>query len=266
MNLGPPHHQSKATLTVLGSGSGMPQSERNCSGYLIDVDGQLTLLDCGSGIARAVQASGFRLTELDRVVISHTHPDHVVDLPLLIQHCHLSGKTTPLDIFVPEEFVAPLNQIIRAMYVIPERFKFEVRIQGYSEGTIIEHPMQIKAIANSHFKSYAADIERLELPNRMQAHSLKVNLAGRSVFYSGDLGNFDDVSSVMSDTDLVILETSHVDLVKMGEFVGKHPSTQFILTHITPGESIQPLNDLVRLFTNVQIAKDGMRVDVGGRT
>ena len=254
-----------ATLTILGSGSGMPQSERNCSGYLIEVDGQLTLLDCGSGVARAMQASGFSLTELDRVVISHTHPDHVVDLPLLIQHCHLSKKTTPLDIFVPEEFVAPLNQIIRAMYVIPERFKFEVRIQGYSEGTIIEHPMQIKAIANSHFKSYPTDIQRLGLPNKLQAHSLKVGLGGSSVFYSGDVGSFDDVAEVMGDSDLVILETSHVDLVRVGEYIGAHSSVQFILTHITPGESIQPLNDLVRLFTNVQIAGDGMRIVLGDK-
>ncbi len=265
MNLGPPHHQSKATLTVLGSGSGMPQSERNCSGYLIEFGGMLTLLDCGSGIARAVQANGFSLTELDRVVISHTHPDHVVDLPLLIQHCHLSKKTTPLDVFVPGEFVAPLNQIIRAMYVIPERFKFEVRIAGYSEGTIIEHPIQIKAIANSHLKSYAADIQRLGLPNKLQAHSLRIDLGGSSIFYSGDVGSFDEVAAAMGDSDLVILETSHVDLAKVGEYVESHPSTQFMLTHITPGESVQPLNNLVSLFTNVQIARDGMRIVLGDR-
>lgn len=255
-----------ATLTILGSGSGMPSGERACSGYLIEHEGRLTLLDCGSGVARALQAGGFFLTELDRVVISHTHPDHVVDLPLLIQHCHLSKKTTPLDVFVPEEFVGPLNQIIRAMYVIPERFKFEVQIAGYSEGTIIDHPMQIKAFANSHFKSYAADIQRLGLPNKLQAHSLRIDMGGSSIFYSGDVGNFDDVAAVMGDSDLVILETSHVDLVRVGEYIGAHTSTQFILTHITPGESVQPLNNLVGLFTNVQIAKDGMKIELGGGT
>ncbi len=252
-----------ATLTILGSGSGMPQSERGCSGYLIEIDGQLTLLDCGSGVARAVQSNGFSLTALDRIIISHTHPDHVVDLPLLIQHCHLSKKTTPLDVFVPEEFVEPLNQICRAMYVIPERFKFEVRIAGYSEGTVIEHPIQIKAIANSHFKSYAADIQRLGLPNKLEAHSLTVAVNGTILFYSGDVGNFDEIADEAGKAKVAILETSHLDTVKIGEFIGAHPSVRFVLSHLTDGDATTPLNDLVRLFTNVWLAKDGMRVELG---
>jgi L-ascorbate metabolism protein UlaG (beta-lactamase superfamily) len=252
-----------ASITVLGSSSGMPSGSRGCSGYVIEFEKRLTLFDCGSGVARAIQAQGFQLTELDRIIISHTHPDHVCDLPLLIQHCHLSKKTTPLDIFVPSEFVGPLNQIIRAMYVIPERFKFGVNIRGYEAGDIVKHPIQIRAIANSHFASYAADVQRLKLPNRLQSHSLTVKIDGAVVLYSGDIGGFDDIAGEIAKADFVFMETSHIDIVKVGECIGANPSKQFVLTHLTSGETMEPLYHLVQSFTNVQLAKDGMRVELG---
>ncbi len=252
-----------ATLTILGSGSGMPQSKRTCSGYLIEHDGRLTLLDCGSGVSRSFQAQGFSLTELDRVVISHTHPDHVTDLPLLIQHCHLSKKTTPLDVFVPSEFVDPFNQIIRAMYVIPERFLFAVNIRGYEAGVLLKRPVKIEAFANCHLAHYETDIARLGLANKMQSFSLRVRVDATTVFYSGDIRSFEDVVTVIGDSDFVILETSHVDLVKVGEFIRSHSSIQFILTHFTSGESAEALTGLARSFPNVRLAEDGMKVELG---
>lgn len=66
-------------LTVLGSSASYAGAGRACSGYFVEADGTRVLLDCGNG-ALANAAAVTDVTALDAVFISHTHPDHCVDL------------------------------------------------------------------------------------------------------------------------------------------------------------------------------------------
>jgi ribonuclease BN (tRNA processing enzyme) len=251
-----------ASITVLGSSSGMPGGSRTCSGYVIEVENRLTLLDCGSGVARALLKFGFDLEALDHVVISHTHPDHVCDLPLLIQYLHLCKKTTPVDLYLPEEFQTVFGQMIRAMYVIPERYAFELRVRGYRSGTLCEYPIRIEAIPNRHLRSYGGDIQRLGLPNQMQSCSLRAEVDGVRVLYSGDISGFDDILRELDTCDVLLLETSHVDLAGVLAFAAGHPKLRVVLTHRTENDAVDELSEQIRKFPNLTIAEDGMTIDL----
>jgi len=98
---------SNVTFTILGSSAGMPQPLRGNSGYVLDVDGRLFQFDCGGGVSRAFRSAGFDPLQVDGIVISHTHPDHIGDLPLYIQMEYLAGRTELLTIHLPEEALAP---------------------------------------------------------------------------------------------------------------------------------------------------------------
>ncbi len=261
-----------ATLMILGSSSGMPGGERATSGYLIEYNQTLTLFDCGSGVGRNFERLGFDYAKLGRIVITHTHPDHVCELPLVIQHVHLAAYVNPtvrfdsLEVFVPEEFEAPFNQMIRAMYVIPERLRVPLRIIGYSPGRISGQPFPIEAIANSHLKSYDPDVQRLGLPNKLQSHSLKATIGDATMIYSGDVGSFEDVRPHLDDCRLLILETSHTDIDTVREYAESHPTLKIVLTHITLGDFASGLKKDFENCTNVIVAEDGMRVEVGGES
>lgn len=71
-----------ATLTVLGAGSILPRVGYGCAGYALRAGfGEgVTLLDCGPGTIRALAGAGIALTEVRRVVLSHYHLDHCLDL------------------------------------------------------------------------------------------------------------------------------------------------------------------------------------------
>lgn len=69
-------------LIVLGSRAGMPAPGRPSSGYLLEAGAGTLLLDCGPGVAGAVQP-WLESGDLDGVVISHMHVDHCFDTMLL---------------------------------------------------------------------------------------------------------------------------------------------------------------------------------------
>lgn len=70
-------------LTVVGCWGGSPRPGGACSGYLLEHDGHALLLDCGSGVAGAVQHVR-PLETIDHVVLSHFHYDHASDAGALM--------------------------------------------------------------------------------------------------------------------------------------------------------------------------------------
>lgn len=93
-----------ASLRILGSSGGFPDRGFPCSGYLYAHDGKRLLLDCGPGIATALLAESGK-GDLDAVLISHLHSDHVLDLvplaySLLTEWMH-EGRTKPLPLYMP---------------------------------------------------------------------------------------------------------------------------------------------------------------------
>lgn len=73
-------------LRVLGAGSALPRVGFGCAGYALVEDasgakrGGATLLDCGPGTVRSFASVGIELTDVRRVVLSHYHLDHCLDL------------------------------------------------------------------------------------------------------------------------------------------------------------------------------------------
>lgn len=82
MLFGRPHHPGELTVTVLGSAGTFGYPGNPCSGYLIRTDHTSVWLDCGPGTLAALQEH-LPLTELDAVIVSHEHPDHCLELPVL---------------------------------------------------------------------------------------------------------------------------------------------------------------------------------------
>lgn len=71
-------------LTVIGYWGGYPSRNAASSAYLLEKDGFRLMLDFGSGVlAKLYQYTS--VTDLNAVLISHYHPDHVADIGVL-QH------------------------------------------------------------------------------------------------------------------------------------------------------------------------------------
>lgn len=86
-------------LTILGSSGSAPGPDSPCSGYLVEEDGYKLLLDLGPGASMTLQrfaAPG----DVDAVVLSHNHTDHLADL-LQMWRLRIETTNAPLPIIGP---------------------------------------------------------------------------------------------------------------------------------------------------------------------
>ena|SRR5687768_16037818 len=69
-------------LTILGRSPATPNPGEACAGYLVEGDGSRVLVDIGPGVV-AQLLERHHPDELDAVVVSHMHADHMLDLVTL---------------------------------------------------------------------------------------------------------------------------------------------------------------------------------------
>jgi ribonuclease BN (tRNA processing enzyme) len=69
-------------LTILGCDGSYAGPGGACTGYLLRTDATSVWLDTGPGTLGAVQQH-VALTDLDAIVVTHEHPDHCLELPVV---------------------------------------------------------------------------------------------------------------------------------------------------------------------------------------
>mgnify|MGYP001815267368 CR=1 FL=1 len=70
------------SVTVLGSSGSYASTENPCTGYLLRSADAAVLLDCGPGTLGPLQRE-IDPADLTAVVLTHCHPDHWLELPVL---------------------------------------------------------------------------------------------------------------------------------------------------------------------------------------
>ncbi|MEX2472299.1 MAG: MBL fold metallo-hydrolase, partial [Gemmatimonadota bacterium] len=71
-------------VTVLGSGTLLPDAERHSAAHHVSFGDASVLLDCGSGTVHGLARHGIDWEALTHVAVTHYHPDHVGDLSALM--------------------------------------------------------------------------------------------------------------------------------------------------------------------------------------
>ena len=95
-------------LTILGSSSALPTSERYPSAHVLNVHERLYLIDCGEGTQMQLRRNKIRIGKINHIFISHIHGDHIFGLYGLLSTYSLMGRTTPLHLYAPVNYQAIL--------------------------------------------------------------------------------------------------------------------------------------------------------------
>ncbi|WP_342358701.1 MBL fold metallo-hydrolase [Terrarubrum flagellatum] len=74
-------------LTLLGTGSPLPSLTRASTGHLIEENNQKILIDVGPGAVTRLLECGVQPTDIDNILLSHLHFDHVGDLARTLFCC-----------------------------------------------------------------------------------------------------------------------------------------------------------------------------------
>ncbi len=88
-------------VVFLGTAGSTPTARRAPAATLIRRGGDRILLDCGEGTQRQLLRSQIGLVDIDVVLFSHYHADHVLGLPGLLKTYDLRGREQGLELYGP---------------------------------------------------------------------------------------------------------------------------------------------------------------------
>lgn len=126
-------------VTFLGTGAGAPSRTRNVSaiGLQFSQQSAVWLFDCGEGTQQQFMRSPLRISQLERVFITHLHGDHVFGLPgLLATRSLQQGAATPVTVYGPPGIDEYLQTCIR---VSGTQFGFPLSVVTVQPGQIYEN-------------------------------------------------------------------------------------------------------------------------------
>src|SRR4029450_302390 len=91
-------------LTILGSGTGVPNGSRNSAGYFVEMPAARLMMDCGAGTVHSLARFGVPWEQMTHLFISHFHVDHVGELASLFfafRHGMRKSRAAPLTLIGP---------------------------------------------------------------------------------------------------------------------------------------------------------------------
>ncbi len=103
-------------ITFLGTSSGVPTRGRNVSAIALRLPqkSELWLFDCGEGTQHQFLKSDLRTSQLSKIFITHMHGDHTYGLPGLLASIGLSGNSSGINLYGPEQLQAYLNGVLKS--------------------------------------------------------------------------------------------------------------------------------------------------------
>jgi ribonuclease Z len=97
-------------LSILGSCSAAPLSNRSPSAQFLNIGHEYFLLDCGEGTQVKLRQHHIGFSRLKHILISHLHGDHFYGLVPLLSTLQLLDRRTPLYLYGPEKLELAIRQ------------------------------------------------------------------------------------------------------------------------------------------------------------
>jgi ribonuclease BN (tRNA processing enzyme) len=234
-------------LAVLGSGSAFSESSHN-AGYLVD---QSLLLDCGAPAAVELHRMGRTVADLEAVLISHLHADHVFQLPMLVGTRLTRHPEAPrLRLLGPRGLAERLTELGRM--AIGPVFWDQLVAPNPPLVEVVEDGQQVQ------LGPYQVEAFEVEHSERLHCLAFRVESQGVSLGYSGDTTYCDGIRRLARSVQYLLCECTgwaapepiHLWREEVLALMRDAPDARFILTHL--GER--------RPVPGALLAFDGMRL------
>jgi ribonuclease BN (tRNA processing enzyme) len=274
-------------LQVLGSGGPELDDGRHSSGYLIWYQNKAqVLIDAGAGSSIEYGKSGAQFEDLQGILLTHLHVDHSADLPAFIKGSYFTSRSSDLGLYGPA-----------ANNLMPSTSDYLQRLMG-DKGAFTYLKGYVNKRDNADYKVVATDVPLVKaqtssysLGNDITAKATfvhhgpvaavawRVELAGCSIVFSGDMSNqFDVLSSFANNADLLVANNAvpdnatgvalnlHMTPSAIAQIAKKAQVKQLVLSHFMKRTlSIQKETQAIvgqQYRGPIILANDGMIVDL----
>jgi ribonuclease Z len=113
------------SVLFLGTAASAPTARRGLAAHLVRRAGDRILVDCGEGTQRQLLRSGAGLVDVDDILLTHCHADHVLGLPGLLKTYGLRAREAPLRLYGPRG----LGALMAIMDPLIGRLPFQLTVR-----------------------------------------------------------------------------------------------------------------------------------------
>ncbi len=178
---------------VLGGCGAWPEAGRACSGFLLEHDGTRIVLDLGYGTLPRLLAlvDSSTAAGIDAIIVTHQHPDHMVDLHGLFRARWFGDRSAPaLPVYAPEGVLA------------------RVAALEEDDSAAVEHVFDWHPLPASTYQIGPFRLDSAALPHFVPNAGVRLSAPGLTVAYTGDTGPDPALVALGRGADLYIMEAS----------------------------------------------------------
>lgn len=190
-------------LTLLGTGDWKPHTPHASAGYVLQTATTTLKLDFGRGNLLRMAESGIDWRDIDAILVSHTHPDHVADFMQYFQAYSLThseyddtaaaARIKEVQLFGPKGFANFFEHFRRTIVV---NWKHIPTVEEMFEQTVQIGDCTITAAHVEHsVDAVGYRIETTTPEGKQQV-----------LCYTGDTGYCDELIELAQDADILLTE------------------------------------------------------------
>ncbi|WP_156288821.1 MBL fold metallo-hydrolase [Oceanobacillus salinisoli] len=236
-------------FTVIGFWGGYPAMDGATSSYLLEKDNFSLWIDVGSGSLSKLQKYK-HVSELDAVLVSHYHHDHIADIGVLqyarLIEYYVTGNDTILPIYGHTE----------------DREGFQSLTHTYTKG-IAYHPNETLQIG-------PFSITFLKTNHPVPCYGMRITDGQSVIVYSADSSYQEEWGTFAEDADLFISDCNyyagqdgskagHMNSEEAGKIAAQANVKQLLLSHLPQyGDRKKLVEEAKQQYDGrVQLAKEG---------
>jgi ribonuclease BN (tRNA processing enzyme) len=213
-------------ITVLGKSPAWQDAGGACSGYLIEGGGVRVLLDCGPGVFGKLRTvAGY--VDIDAVVISHLHADHVNDLVTFASALRYgTRRETPPRLIAPPGAEDVLARLCQGGSMRAEHISGAFALEVYD-------PADTVAVGGLRLRFRP-------VPHFIPCNAVEIAEDGARLTFSADCGPNDALVEFARGTALLIVEATlpkpdegHLTPFEAGEHGARAGAARCVLTHFS---------------------------------
>ena len=234
-------------ILFLGTSASAPSAKRGLAAQIVKHDEYRFLVDCGEGTQRQIMQSGAGFKNLNRILLTHGHLDHILGLGGLMSTFLRWEAIEELDIFGGRSTLDRVHDLLYGVVLRGNQPPMPLRMNEIKPGTFFEaDDFTVSAFSVTHrgpdclgyvFEGKARrpflpeKADQLGVPfgpeRRLLVEGQEITLAdgrrvkpddvlgpvqkGVKLVVVGDAGKTEDLLEVCKDADALVIESTYLD-------------------------------------------------------
>ncbi|RPG42991.1 MAG: MBL fold metallo-hydrolase [Gammaproteobacteria bacterium TMED112] len=287
------------SVAVCGSRAPLPSPNRAETCLLVQAGSSKFIFDLGEGSAANLQNWQVDYSDLEAVILSHLHSDHISDVPEVQFQTWLGGRKEPLTVLGPigtkstiQGFTSAyeLDAYYRSEHHGPELLPIEAygyvvtEFDGDSEVIFQNEDTKVTAFKVDHFPvdpSYGFKVEFKDRSIVISGDTIALDVVveyskGVDVLFHDALAKplidrmikvSDELENNVISKVLFDIKNYHADTIEVAEIAKKSEVDLLVFYHLIPAPRNQTseqmfLRGVDEIFTNYHVSEDGTLVSL----